>query len=179
MKSYITENSKQTQKIGELLAQEILADRGASRKTGLPQSKGLKGIGLPGAFVICLDGDLGAGKTTFAQGLLKGLGAKGPYTSPTFLIMKEYKFFATSPRRGCKPPLRMGDMRINNIYHIDAYRVKARDILNLSWEEIKKNDNIVIIEWPERIKKIIPKNSLWLEFKWLGENKRQIIFKSK
>ena len=68
MQTYITENFRQTQKLGELLAME-----------------------LQGREVICLEGELGAGKTTFTQGLLKGLKVKGPYTSPTFVVMKEYR----------------------------------------------------------------------------------------
>ena len=138
-KEFITTNSKQTQKLGELLARE-----------------------LQGGEVICLDGELGAGKTTFTQGLLKGLKVKGPYTSPTFLIMKEYKTLN------------------RNIYHFDAYRVEANDILNLGWEEILSNGkNIIIIEWASRIEKIIPKNSLQINFEWVDENKRKITFKTK
>ena len=134
-KTFVTTNSKQTQKLGELLALE-----------------------LKGGEIICLDGELGAGKTTFTQGLLKGLKVEGPYTSPTFLIMKQYE----------------------NVYHIDAYRVEAQDILNLGWEEILSNKkNIIIIEWAERIKKIIPSNAIWIKFEWLDENKRKIIYKNK
>jgi tRNA threonylcarbamoyladenosine biosynthesis protein TsaE len=138
MKEFITENSKQTKKLGEMLASEV--------KNGK---------------IICLTGELGSGKTTFTQGLLKGLKVKGPYTSPTFVIMKKYS---------------------ENIFHIDAYRVKEDDIINLGWEELINppvggKQNIVIIEWADRIKKIIPKNVLWVEFKWMDENKRKIIFK--
>jgi tRNA threonylcarbamoyladenosine biosynthesis protein TsaE len=133
MKTFITEDSKQTKKLGEILAEEI-----------------------KGGAVICLSGDLGAGKTTFTQGLLKGLKARGPYTSPTFVIMKKYK---------------------KNIFHFDAYRVGAKDILNLGWEEIVANKkNVIIVEWADRIKKIIPKKSLWINFEWQGEEKRKIIF---
>lgn len=132
-KKFITENSKQTQKLGELLAKE-----------------------LKGGEIICLSGDLGAGKTTFTQGLLKGLGAKAPFTSPTFVIMKKYK---------------------KTIFHFDAYRVGAKDILNLGWEEmIADKKNVIIIEWAERIKKIIPKDALWIKLKWVDESKRKIIF---
>jgi tRNA threonylcarbamoyladenosine biosynthesis protein TsaE len=133
-KEFITTDSKQTQKLGEILARE-----------------------LRGGEMLCLSGDLGAGKTTFSQGLLKGLGAKRPYTSPTFVIMKKYG---------------------KNIYHIDAYRVGAEDILGLGWEEIVENkNNVVIIEWAERVRKILPKNIIRINFKWIDENKRKIIFK--
>ena len=132
MYKVITRNNKQTQKLGEIFAKE-----------------------LRGGEIICLSGDLGAGKTTFTQGLLKGLKIKGPYTSPTFVIMKKY----------------------NHIYHIDAYRVGTEDILSLGWNEmIADRENIVIIEWAERVKKIIPKNAIWIKFKWINENEREIIF---
>jgi len=139
-REFITEQAKETQKLGQLLAGEIL-------RTKFTQ-----------AAVICLSGELGAGKTTFTQGLLKGLKVKGPYTSPTFVIMKQYK---------------------KNIYHLDAYRVTAEDILNLGWEElIADKNNILIVEWADRIKKIIPRNSIWIKFGWLDENKRKISFLS-
>jgi tRNA threonylcarbamoyladenosine biosynthesis protein TsaE len=112
---------------------------------------------LRGGEILCLNGELGSGKTTFTQGLLKGLGAKGPYTSPTFLILKHY------------------EIKDKNIYHIDAYRVNANDILNLGWEEIIADPkNIIIVEWPERIKKILPKQAIKIKFEWLDEEKRKI-----
>jgi len=134
MQKYITNNSKETQKLGMILATEIKSSA-----------------------VICLEGDLGSGKTTFTQGLLKGLGARGPYTSPTFVIMKKYK---------------------KNIFHLDAYRVSAKDILNLGWKEmVAEKNNIIIIEWADRIKKIIPRGALWIKFENISENKRKITFK--
>jgi len=154
MKTFITNNSKETQALGEKLAQEI-----------------------KGGEIIALKGDLGAGKTTFTQGLLKGLGTEGPYTSPTFLIMKEYKISE-------QKKVNNEQNEIKKVYHIDAYRVNTQDILNLGWEEIilpsaDGSKNIIIIEWPERIEKIIPANALWINFEWMGENKRKITFKNK
>lgn len=132
----ITKNPKETQKLGMLLAEEIKDGR-----------------------VVALSGELGSGKTTFTQGLLRSLGIKGPYTSPTFVIMKKYG---------------------KNIFHIDAYRVEEQDILDLGWEEIiGEPRNIIIVEWADRIKKIIPEDSLWIEFEWLGENNRKIKFSTK
>ena len=120
---------------------------------------------MKGGEVVCLSGDLGAGKTTFAQGFLRGLGAEGPFVSPTFLIMKQYKI-------GRKKPFR-------EIYHIDAYRVNAQNIIDLGWEEIVKNkNNIIIIEWAEKISEIIPQSALEVEFEWLDKNKRKIRFKN-
>ena len=130
--------------------------------------------------IICLSGDLGTGKTTFTQGFLKGLKIKGPYTSPTFLIMKRYcithnvKRVAQNVKHKtlCAPRSTFHD-----IYHIDAYRIKEKGLLNLGWKEITADKkNVIIIEWAERVKKIIPKNSVWIKFKWIDENKREIKF---
>jgi len=131
MKSFVTQNSRETQKLAEAWSKKIQSGR-----------------------ILALTGELGAGKTTFAQGLLEALGAEGPYTSPTFLIMKKYR---------------------ENIFHFDAYRVEKNDIMNLGWEEIVSNPkNIVIVEWADRISGIIPQDALWINFEWLDENKRKI-----
>lgn len=137
MKKIITESAEQTKELGKLLAQE-----------------------LRGGEILCLDGELGAGKTTFTQGLLGGLKIKGPYTSPTFVIMKKYKA-----------------KNLTAVYHIDAYRIAATDLLELGWKEIMANKkNMVIIEWSNRVKKILPKKCLKITFAWLDKNKRQITF---
>jgi tRNA threonylcarbamoyladenosine biosynthesis protein TsaE len=152
MKKFITVSKTQTQKLGEALARE-----------------------LRGGEIVCLSGDLGSGKTTFTQGLLKGLNLKGPYTSPTFVVMKQYKKNATKIQSASWRT----KFKILNIYHIDAYRIESEDLLELGWEEIISNNppaggNIVIIEWAERVRPIIPKKSLWIKFTWLDENKREI-----
>lgn len=138
----ITNNSAQTRKLGEILAKE-----------------------LRGGEIVCLTGELGSGKTTFAQGVLKGLGAKGPYTSPTFIVLKHYKIKNTGK-----------NSKVENIYHIDVYRVGAKDILDLGWEEIIAGENnVVIVEWAERIKSIIPKRAAWIKFEYRGKDEREII----
>lgn len=151
-KVFVTSNSKQTQKLGEILAKELSGGPASCRRVSASQGGG----------IICLTGELGSGKTTFTQGLLKGLKIPGHYTSPTFVVMKQYK-------KHKKP---------SEIYHIDAYRVMAEDILNLGWEEIiADKNNIIIIEWADRIKKIIPKNALWINFSWMSENERKMSLK--
>jgi len=104
--------------------------------------------------IIGLEGELGSGKTTFIKAFAKGLGIKKRLTSPTFVLIKKYR----------------------NFYHIDCYRIKSyKDILALDFEEIISNPkNIVIIEWAEKIKKILPKNTIWLKFK-IVSNKERII----
>jgi tRNA threonylcarbamoyladenosine biosynthesis protein TsaE len=152
---FITNSFRQTQKLGELMAKELRSGE-----------------------IVCLTGELGSGKTTFAQGILKGLGAKGPYTSPTFVVMKEYKTkFPISNFQFLNNSKisKLKKHQIQSIYHIDAYRVNAQDILDLGWVEIISGENnIVIVEWAERVKKIIPKNAAWLKFRHIESNKRQI-----
>jgi tRNA threonylcarbamoyladenosine biosynthesis protein TsaE len=158
---FTTTDSSQTRKMGEILAGE-----------------------LQGGEIICLTGELGSGKTTFAQGLLKGLGARGPYTSPTFVVIKEYKTKFSNKSKISKlikqKKYKIPDTKyqILNIYHIDAYRVDAKDVLDLGWEEIiSSKNNIVIVEWAERIKRIIPESAAWLKFEYLGDDERKIFLK--
>ena len=144
MPTFLTNSAKETQALGQLLAKE-----------------------LRGREVICLDGELGAGKTTFTQGLLKELGAKGPYTSPTFVIMKHYGLKARSHK-------------LKSVYHIDAYRIGPNDLLQLGWQEIITDPHTVtIIEWSDRIKRILPKKLLRIKFLWVDENKRRLEFSEK
>ncbi len=112
------------------------------------------------AFVIGLRGELGGGKTTFLQGFAKGLGIKEKILSPTFVIMKKFK-----ASKG-------------EFYHFDCYRVsKAKELLDLGFKEIISNpENIVVIEWADRIKKIMPEDSVWIKFDFIDEKTRKIIF---
>jgi len=154
-KVFNTSNFKETQELGKILASEI----------------------TPGA-LICLTGDLGSGKTTFTQGLLKGLNVTGPFTSPTFLIIKNYQKEIPISKSQFPNKSKIKKYKIRNIYHVDAYRVTSRDILNLGWKEmVAEKNNIIIIEWANRIRKIIPRGALWIKFEWLDQNKRKITFK--
>ena len=112
---------------------------------------------------IALKGDLGAGKTTFLKGFAKGLKIEETITSPTFIIFKSFKI-----------PNREG-----LLFHFDCYRIeKEKEILNLGFEEIiKDKKNIVVVEWPEKIKKVIPKKHILIDFKLVSEDKRKIIVK--
>ncbi len=113
------------------------------------------------AIVFGLKGDLGAGKTTFLQGFAEGLGIKEKIISPTFVIMNRFNI--------------KGDFK--NFYHLDCYRIeKAKEMENLGFEEIINNPkNIVCIEWPEKIKSILPKDMILIKFKILDGDKREII----
>ncbi len=112
------------------------------------------------AFVIGLKGELGGGKTTFLQGFAKGLGIKEKILSPTFVIMKKFK--ASN----------------GEFYHFDCYRVsKTKELLDLGFKEIISNpENIVVIEWADKIKKIMPKDSTWIKFDFVDEKTRKIFF---
>lgn len=111
------------------------------------------------AFVLALRGDLGGGKTTFLQGFAKGLGIKEKILSPTFNIYKKYRVYV-------------------NFYHFDCYRIeKPKEILNLGFKEIISNSqNIVAIEWAEKIKTLLPKDALWITFDFVNETTREINF---
>ena len=113
------------------------------------------------AVIIGLIGDLGGGKTTFLKGFARGLGIKDKILSPTFVILKRFK---------------IKDLRFKSFYHIDCYRFeKTREILELGFKEIVANpQNIICVEWADRIKKLLPKNSLILKFFFIGKNKRKI-----
>jgi len=143
---YLTTNPPQTKKLGEILAKEIL--RTKIKKT---------------AFIIGLEGDLGGGKTTFLQGFAKGLGIKEKILSPTFVILKRFK---------------VQDGRFKDFYHIDCYRIKKpKEILDLGFKEIISNPkNIVTVEWADRIRKILPRNTLILKFNFIDERRREIEF---
>ncbi|MEI7890487.1 MAG: tRNA (adenosine(37)-N6)-threonylcarbamoyltransferase complex ATPase subunit type 1 TsaE [bacterium] len=146
--NHISPSAATTKKLGQLLGQELC-----------------------GGEIICLSGDLGAGKTTFTQGLLSGLKIKGPYTSPTFAILKQYNVL--SKKYNAKSI-------IHDVYHIDAYRITSKDLLELGFKDFaNKEDSIVIIEWPENVKKIIPTTALWINFEWLSEKERKITLSTK
>lgn len=107
--------------------------------------------------VIRLDGELGAGKTTFAQGLCRGLGVKGQVTSPTFTILHIYD--------GILP-----------VYHVDAYRITSEEqLVDLGLEEYFEGQGVSIIEWAENIIPILPQSYLLVELCKTGEENTRII----
>jgi tRNA threonylcarbamoyladenosine biosynthesis protein TsaE len=115
--------------------------------------------------IFALYGELGSGKTTFIQGLAKGLGIKERILSPTFVMIRQY-------------PLTINHQSsIINFFHIDLYRVESeRDVESLGLEEIWDDpQNIVAIEWAEKIKKILPKKRTEIHFKYLKNNERKIV----
>ena len=139
----LTRSAKETKKLGEKLAHEI--DRSP---TSIKR----------GAIIISLEGELGSGKTTFTQGFAKGLGIKENPRSPTFVIMRIYKL--NKSNRSDKI------VEFENFIHIDAYRITSKDLKSLGWNElVSGQQNIILIEWGDRVKNILPKNALRIIFK--------------
>ena len=140
-----TKSAKETENIARKLALEAVR---AKNQTS--------------ALVIALSGALGAGKTTFAQGFAQTLGIKERVLSPTFVLMKIYEI-----QKRARP---------RHFVHIDCYRIRsARDIIPLGVKEIFKDTKaIVLIEWPERIRGLIPRNALWIRLKH-GEKENERI----
>lgn len=121
-----------------------------------------------GAFVLGLEGELGAGKTSFAQGFAQGLGIKEKILSPTFVILKKY---AVSKSRA-----KSQKSSSAFFYHIDCYRLhKPAELLALGFKKIVSNpDNIVLIEWADHIRKILPQNSWRIVFILQGPATRRL-----
>lgn len=111
--------------------------------------------------VIALEGSLGAGKTTFVQGLAENLGIKKRVLSPTFVFLRSYK---------------LENQLYQVFHHFDLYRCETlEDVKSTGLEEILLDKNCLIaIEWPEIAKNILPKNTIWIKFKKIAENSREI-----
>lgn len=107
--------------------------------------------------IICLDGELGSGKTMFTKGIASALGITESITSPTFNIIKEYE----------------GELPL---YHMDVYRLDG-NVEGIGIEEYFNKGGVVVIEWAETIKHILPKERLDIKFKIVSENKRILIIK--
>ena len=142
---YLTTSPSRTKKIGEKLAKKILKSH---------QGKEAK--------ILSLVGDLGGGKTTFLQGFAKGLGIKEKILSPTFIIMRKFSIF---------------NFQFSNFYHIDCYRIKKpKELLDLGFKKIISDPkNIVAIEWADRVRKIIPKHTIWIKFEFINKETRRIV----
>lgn len=128
-------NIKETMKTAQLLAEEIKAT-----KTG------------KSALVFALQGELGSGKTTFVQALAKALGIKEKITSPTFLLIKTYQ---------------LKNLKLKNFVHIDCYRLTLpKELEHLGFRKILRDKNtILIVEWADRVRKLLPRNTVWIKFK--------------
>ena len=135
MLKFNTESTEETSKIGEQLGK--LLNKGN---------------------IVCLSGDLGAGKTSFTKGIAKGLEVKDYVTSPTYTIINEYE--------GRLP-----------LYHFDVYRLNdVSEMYELGYEEYFFGDGVVVLEWADIVRDIIPGERLWITIlNTKGDNTREII----
>ena len=113
------------------------------------------------ARVVTLSGNLGTGKTAFIKAVAKALEVKSTVNSPTFVIIKKHLIRKAGPHKF--------------LYHIDAYRLKnERELKALGWGEILKNkENIIFIEWPERVRKIMPRHASQIKISHRPNGHRQ------
>lgn len=107
--------------------------------------------------VICLSGELGTGKTVMARGIGRGWGTALRVTSPTFTLVNQYP--------------RLGDGRI--LYHVDCYRLSSEgEIVTAGLEDVLDSGGAIMIEWPERIERLLPADRLWITLRYLKEMRR-------
>ena len=148
---FFSESPKQTKKLAEIFIRQL-------SKLNQP-------------LVLALTGNLGAGKTCFVQGLARALKIKDRVSSPTFVVMKS--FLIPGGRKKSHSAKATRDKRF--FWHIDCWRLEQADFEYLGLKEIlKNNENIVCLEWAEKVKKLLPKNALWIKFEHLGGDKRKI-----
>lgn len=133
------------------------ASKEETQKVGEGIAKNIKNGGI-----VCLYGDLGAGKTTLTQGIARGLGIKKTVISPTFILMRRY------------------DLKNRFLYHIDLYRLNSlEEVRGLGIEEITGDPkNIVIIEWPEKIQSSLPRPRREVRLKNISETEREIVYET-
>ena len=111
--------------------------------------------------VVCLHGELGAGKTTLVQGLAQGWGSFDPVSSPTFIIINIYR----RPDDG-------------QLFHMDAYRLdSALEAAELDIDDMLTQGSL-LIEWPERVQEILPDERMWISFEYIAEENRQMLIKA-
>ena len=135
---FITNSAQQTQELGARFAQTL--------KNG---------------DFVALYGNLGSGKTTFIQGLAKGLGIRRRIISPTFIIIRHYQ------------------LKNGNFYHVDLYRTETKhDLLSVGLDQIiQDKDSIVALEWAEKLRELLPQKRIEIHCQNLGGDKRRIQIK--
>ena len=146
---------KEVKNLGELrvLAEKLLRDLATRPQEGK-------------ATVVGLSGDLGAGKTAFTKCVASLLGITEVVTSPTFILEKVYII-----QRGSL----VGE-RFTKLIHIDAYRLhSASEMRALDWEALLADEhNLILIEWPEQVKEVMPEDMVTLSFEYVDEGVRRV-----
>ena len=110
---------------------------------------------LKGGEVVLLNGDLGAGKTTFTQFVFASLGVKEVVSSPTFAILKSYQ----------------GKFKL---HHFDTYRITTEEAIEAGFDEIfLEKDSVIFVEWSENIASLLPEKTIKINIKYLNESERE------
>lgn len=150
---YLTKTSEETKKLAQNIAKTI--------KSGV---------------FLAFYGNLGSGKTTFIQGLAEGLGIKRRFISPTFIIVRHYVIQIKNQ----KPKIKITTQNLQSFYHIDLYRMdNVDDLLGIGLDEIiEDKNNIVAVEWAEKLGDMLPKKRIEFYFKYIDENSREIRIKN-
>jgi len=134
-------------------AARTLVSRSAEETQAIGEQLGAR-LG-PGAVVACT-GELGAGKTCFLQGLARGLGVTGDVTSPTFVLINQY--------RGRLP-----------VHHLDAYRTGSlTELMDLGLEEMLHGDGVTVVEWADKLRPLLPARTIHVSISGLGDEPREI-----
>lgn len=108
--------------------------------------------------VVALSGELGAGKTTFVSGLSRGWGSSDQVTSPTFVLVNEYR--------------RPNGQRL---WHLDGYRLNSgQEALELGLDDLLAGDGLVVVEWPERLAEVLPAERLTVQLAWVDHSRRSL-----
>lgn len=135
MKSLTVENLQETQALGRRLGKLLSAGD-----------------------MICMNGDLGAGKTAFVQAVAEGIGVAEDVTSPTYTIINEYE--------GPVP-----------VYHFDVYRIlELEEMYDIGYEEYFFGEGICLVEWADQVRELLPDERLWIEITRVDEHRRRFVF---
>ena len=143
---FISQNQKETGIIAEKIAKHILSIKNRNN-----------------AVVVALEGQLGSGKTTFAKSFAEALGINEVVVSPTFILERIYDLPESS-------------LPFKLFVHIDAYRLDGeKELKKIGWDDLAANpENIIIIEWADRVKKKIPRNAIWIFFEHIDGDVRRV-----
>lgn len=114
---------------------------------------------LKGGDVVCLQGELGAGKTTFVQGLAQGWGSLDSVSSPTFILVNMYRRTDGA-----------------QLFHLDTYRLESQPEAEELDIDSMLSEGVLIVEWPERLGNLIPKERLWIKLDHIADEHRQMNF---